>query len=197
MTGYRIIKKLCKLKSSGIKNMFKELPVLECADNYTKAMNYLILALMSYKATAEVIFDRLVNVTIVCQVFKPMLKSQSYKKLKWSHPAIIRWFMFTEVSTSPLRPSTFLPNIQHIVERKKHQNDMLYSLTIIDQNIPITTTKKEVDNHFCYPGRNRVIKKYKNIKDYSSWKDEDDSELVYTELVKSKCSQKSTICELL
>ena len=57
MTGYWIIKKLCKLKSSGIKKMFKELPILECKD---KAMNYLILALTAYKATAEVIFNRLV-----------------------------------------------------------------------------------------------------------------------------------------
>ena len=47
---------------------------------------------------------------------------------------IIRWFMFNEVSTSPLRPSSSLPNDQHIVEGKKHQDDTLYSLTKIDQN---------------------------------------------------------------
>ena len=88
VTGYRIIKKLCKLKSSGIKKMFKELPILECEDNFSKAMNYLILALTAYKATAEVIFDRFVNVTLVCQVFKPMLKSQKFKNLNWSHQAI-------------------------------------------------------------------------------------------------------------
>ena len=53
ITGYRIIKKMCKLKSSGIKkNMLKELPILECEDNYSKAMNYLILVLTAYKATA-------------------------------------------------------------------------------------------------------------------------------------------------
>ena len=80
LSGYRIIKKLCKLKCSGIKKMFKELPILEYEDDYVKAMNYLILALTAYKATAEVIFDKLVNVTIVCQVLKPMLKSQKYKK---------------------------------------------------------------------------------------------------------------------
>ena len=34
--------------------MFKELPILECEDNYSKAMNYLILALTAYNATAEV-----------------------------------------------------------------------------------------------------------------------------------------------
>ena len=54
--------------------MFKELPFLENEDNFSKAMNYLILALPAYKAMAEVIFDRLVNVMVVSQVFKPMLK---------------------------------------------------------------------------------------------------------------------------
>ena len=51
VTGYRIIKKMCKLKSSGIKKMFKELPILECENNFTKAMHYLILALTAYKKT--------------------------------------------------------------------------------------------------------------------------------------------------
>ena len=60
ITGYRIIKKLCKLKSSEIKKMFKELPILECEDEFSKTMSYLILALTAYKATAEVIFDRLI-----------------------------------------------------------------------------------------------------------------------------------------
>ena len=78
VTGYRIIKRLCKFKSSGIKKMFKELPVLECADDYMEAMNYMVLALTACKATAEVVFDRLINVTIVCQVFKPMLTLQTY-----------------------------------------------------------------------------------------------------------------------
>ena len=78
-TGYRIIKRLCKLKSSGMKKMFKELPILECKDNFSKAMNCLILALTAYKKTAEIIFDRFVNVTSVYQVFKPLLKSQNSK----------------------------------------------------------------------------------------------------------------------
>ena len=30
ITGYRIIKGLCKIKTSGIKKMIKELPVFEC-----------------------------------------------------------------------------------------------------------------------------------------------------------------------
>ena len=47
--------------------MSKELPILECVDNYTKEMNYLVLALTAYKATVEVMFDRLINVTIACQ----------------------------------------------------------------------------------------------------------------------------------
>ena len=61
ITGYRMIKKLCKHKSSRIMKMFKELPILECKADYSKAMNYLILALTAYKATAEVIYDRFVN----------------------------------------------------------------------------------------------------------------------------------------
>ena len=89
ISGYRIIKKLCKLKCPGIKKMFKELPILKYEDNYAKAINYLILALTAYKATAEVIYDRLINVNIVCQIFKPMLKMQKYKELKWSHQAIL------------------------------------------------------------------------------------------------------------
>ena len=64
---------MCKIKSSGIKKMFKELPVLICENEVTKAMNYLIMALTAYKATAEVIYDRLLNVTVVCQIIKPLL----------------------------------------------------------------------------------------------------------------------------
>ena len=61
--------------------MFKELPLLKCVDNYTKEMNYLVLALTTYKAPAEVIFGKLINVTIICQVIRPMLTLQSYKNL--------------------------------------------------------------------------------------------------------------------
>ena len=68
--------------------MFNELPIPECNDNYSNTMNYLILALTAYKAKAEVIYHRLVNVTIVCQVFKPMLKSQKFSFCKWSHQVI-------------------------------------------------------------------------------------------------------------
>ena len=67
ITGYVIIKSLCKLKSTGIKKMFKELPIFKCENEVTEAINYLIMALTAYKAAAEVIFDRLFHVTIVCQ----------------------------------------------------------------------------------------------------------------------------------
>ena len=85
LTGYRIIKYMCKIKSVGIKKMFKELPVLLCENETTTAMNYLILALTAYKAAAEVIFDRLVNVTIVGQIIKPLLSTKTFS---WSHQAI-------------------------------------------------------------------------------------------------------------
>ena len=88
ITGYQIIKSLCKIKSPGMKKMFKELPVFTCEDDFIKVMNYLILALTAYKAVAEVIFNRLVNVRIVCQIFKPLLTLQRYKNFNWSHQAI-------------------------------------------------------------------------------------------------------------
>ena len=115
ITGYRIIKKLCKLISSGIKKMFKELPILECVDDFFKAMNYLILALTAYKATAEVIFDRLINVTIVCQIFKPMLKAQKYKKLNWTHQAIFNL----------LRSATNIFPVQRLGEYHELKSNML------------------------------------------------------------------------
>ena len=68
--------------------MFNELPVLHCENEATMAMNYLILAFTAYKAAAEVIFDRLVNVTIVCQIIKPLLNLKKYNKFLWSHQAI-------------------------------------------------------------------------------------------------------------
>ena len=64
ITGDRIIKSFCK--SSGIKKIFKELPVFESEDHYTKAIYDVVLILTAYKAVAEAIFNRLVNVTIVC-----------------------------------------------------------------------------------------------------------------------------------
>ena len=84
ITGYRIIKSLCKIKSAGIKKMFKELPLFKCENEVTEATNYLIMALTAYTATAEVIFDGLLNVTIVCQIIKPLIKLN----LSWNHQAI-------------------------------------------------------------------------------------------------------------
>ena len=71
-------------KSTGIKKMFKELPVFKCENEVTEAINYLIMALTAYKAAAEVIFDRLFNVTIVCQIIKPLIKPD----IPWTHQAI-------------------------------------------------------------------------------------------------------------
>ena len=42
------------------------------------------MALTAYKATAEVIFDRLVNVTIACQIIKPLI----IHNFPWNHAAI-------------------------------------------------------------------------------------------------------------
>ena len=68
--------------------MFKELSVVKCEDDYMKAMNYLILGLTALIAVAEVIFDRLENVTIVCQIVKRLLTLQKYKSLNWRHRAL-------------------------------------------------------------------------------------------------------------
>ena len=70
--------------------MFNELPVFECKNDDTKAMNYFILALTAHKAVAEIIFDRLVNVTIVCQIFKPLVTLPTHKNLNWSYQAIFK-----------------------------------------------------------------------------------------------------------
>ena len=43
-------------------------------------------------------------------------------------------------------------------------------------NATIITSKEEVDYQFWYPGRNKVIKEYKHIKDNYSWDDEFDFE---------------------
>ena len=60
------------------------MPIFKCDNEVTVATNYLIMALTAYKATAEVIFDRLVNVTIVCQIIKPLI----ILNFPWDHAAI-------------------------------------------------------------------------------------------------------------
>ena len=92
-------------------------------------MNYLILALTAYKATAEVIFDRFVNVTLVCQVFKPMLKSQKFKILNWSHQAIFNLlrsatnkFLMQTLGEYHELKSNMLDNEEYIVGNIKEDN---------------------------------------------------------------------------
>ena len=52
-------------------------------------------------------------------------------------------------------------------------------------NATIITTKEEVDYQFQYPGRNKVIKEYKYIKDSYSWGDEFESESEITKYTNS------------
>ena len=54
-------------------------------------------------------------------------------------------------------------------------------------NATINTTKEEVNYQFWYPGRNKVIKEYKYIKDKYSWENEFDFE---REIAKSTNSPK-------
>ena len=84
-TGYRIIKRMCKFKCSGIKKMFKEMPELKSDNEATMAKNYLIMALTAYKATTEVMFIRFLNVTVVCQIIKPILQDKNFS---WTHQAV-------------------------------------------------------------------------------------------------------------
>ena len=41
-------------------------------------------------------------------------------------------------------------------------------------NASITTSKEELDYQLQYPGKNKVIKEYANIKDFYSWGDEEE-----------------------
>ena len=50
-----------------------------------KRVNYLVLCLTEYKATAEAIYDRFINVHIINQVIKPLIREND----NWSHTAII------------------------------------------------------------------------------------------------------------
>ena len=53
------------------------------------------------------------------------------------HELKSNWFMHydNEVSTSPIRSSSFCPNDYHIIKGTKHQKDTLRSLTKFDQDI--------------------------------------------------------------
>ena len=95
ISGERLIKNLCKIKSFRIKQTFKELPKIECDTPFKQAVNYNGLCLAAYKATAEVIFDRSITVNIVCCVIKPLILSQEEKQtLK---RMMISWFLEAEV----------------------------------------------------------------------------------------------------
>jgi len=153
ISGYRIIKKLCKLKCSGIKKMFKELPILECEDDYVKAMNYLILALTAYKATAEVIYDRLINVSIVCQIFKHIHKTQKYKELNWSHQAIFNllrsaanMFLLETLGEFHELKSNMLDNEDYIISNIKEDNPEKKENKIINGNIEVEPVPGQNDS---------------------------------------------------
>ena len=252
-SGYRIIKKLCKLKNSSIKKIFKELPILECENDHAKAINYLLLALTAYRAATQVIYDRLINVVIVCSIFKPMFRTRKYNELNWSHQAIfnllrsatnifliktleefhglkanmldneeyivanikanekdpvkqnlkiIKWFMINELPAKPMHPSNFLPDwerverrdstlakVQTIPSDKRNQKEPKSDKQkmvghrmrfLIGEengiiNACITTSKEELDYQFQYPGKNKVVKEYANIRDFYSWGDEENT----------------------
>ena len=83
-----------------------------------------------------------------------MLDNEDYivAKIKEKNPAktenkIIKWFMFNEISTSPLHPSNFLPEWQQCHEGGRDQNDTLQSLTNLDQNTPTGKKKRQNDTH--------------------------------------------------
>ena len=42
-------------------------------------------------------------------------------------------------------------------------------------NACITTSKEELDYQFQYPGKNKVVKEYENIRDFYSWGDEENT----------------------
>ena len=65
--------------------MFKEMPELRSNNEVTMAKNYLLMALTAYKATTEVMFIRLLNVTVVCQIIKPILQDKNFS---WTHQAV-------------------------------------------------------------------------------------------------------------
>ena len=65
--------------------MFKEMPIIEGKDAYKNVMKYFVLCLTAYKAVAETIYDRLINVHIVLQIIAPLISGKD--NAKWSHTA--------------------------------------------------------------------------------------------------------------
>ena len=53
--------------------------------------------------------------------------------------------MFNEMPTTPVHPSSFLPEWQHSQERGRDRNDTLNSLTNLNQNTPTGKKKRKDD----------------------------------------------------
>ena len=75
-SGYGITKSLCKIKCSSIKRCSRNHRLLNVI-LHRKAINYYGLYLADYKAIAEIIYDRFVNVNIVY-----IKKQQTFSYLK-------------------------------------------------------------------------------------------------------------------
>ena len=76
------------------------------------------------------------------------------------------------------------------LKTKGHKMRFLVGYDNGKMNATITISKEEIDRQFQYPGKNKVIKEYKNIKDFYSLLDEEDSEEVNEEPTKSQFSPK-------
>ena len=89
----------------------------------------------SIQKTAEVIFDRFVNVTLVCQVFKPMLKSRRFI----NHQAIFNLlrsatniFLMKILGKYHELKSNMLDNEEYIVANIKEKNPAKKETKIIN-----------------------------------------------------------------
>ena len=97
-------------------------------DKDAKAMNYLLLALTAYRAATQVIYDRLINVIIVCSIFKPMFRTRKYNELNWSHQAVFNLhrsaaniFLIKTLEEFHELKSNMLDNEEYIVANIKNQ----------------------------------------------------------------------------
>ena len=78
-------------------------------------------------------------------------------------------------------------------EKPKTKGHKMRFLVGIDNgimNATITISKEEIDRQFQYPGKNKVINEYKNVIDFYSCWDEEDSKDVYKEPTTSQFSPK-------
>ena len=90
------------------------------------------MALTAYKAAAEVIYHRLFNVTIVCQIIKPLIK----KDIPWTHQAIF----------TLLRSAANIFLIKLLGEFYDLKSDLLVSEEAIINDIKGKTIKEETLN---------------------------------------------------